>query len=164
MDSAPDGRHESMLFEDFERIVRESATKAVEFIFEKEGAHVGLPPDVCTVMFGDTPALGQWWNVRRGELPEDDVIEQQPRVLSPYDQAREVGLVRRVYGRQRPVDRTPIKRLRYIGWRRALYAMLVHGVIRESDEVKEWLGESQVTEATNRRKSGDSFKSWVASQ
>lgn len=140
-----EGRHEAMPFETFERLLRTYATKDVSFHYEKEGAYRGLPPDVLTVMFGDVKD-GLWFNVRKGEIPEETQIEYRPRPLSEYDRAVLAGAIRRVGGRQRPINTNPIKVPKHLGWRALLLMIGGKGLLRPNQELRDWLGDSMYNE------------------
>lgn len=135
-----EGRHGAMPYATFEEIVRKAAVKDVSFHFENQGARIGLPPDVTTVMFG-TPDDGLWYNVRKGEIPEEDIHTLTPRVKTHYEKMMESGLITRVRGRRMYRAGPEFhKTIKHYGWRTVLAGMMSAGLIRETPTLREWLG------------------------
>lgn len=130
-----------MPFDVFEKLIRDAARKDVGITYTRFGARRGLPPDVVTVQFGDVDD-GLWWNVRKGEIPADDVFDITPRAKSDYEKMQEAGLISRSKGPSRRMRYRPdtIKRLRYLGWRGVLSSMLRADIIRKTSDIEKWLG------------------------
>lgn len=147
-----DGKHGALPFDEFEQLVRAAATRPVSFHFEKAGAQRGLPADVLTVMFGE-PDDGIWYNVRKGEVPEEDVWRYTERVMTPREKMEAAGLLTRVQGRRFVREKSRMNRkIQYWGWRSLLGRMLAKGIIRETAELRKLLGNHVADQARHIEK------------
>lgn len=150
--ASADGKHGAMPYTVFEDLVRDGAAKPVSFHYEKQGAQMGLPGDVTTVMFGD-PEDGLWWNVRKSEIPEEDVFQHIVKQPKPYEKMREDGLITRVRGRRMMKSSGQVmKQLQHLGWRTVLTSMISKGVLRETPTLRAWLGHSLADQARHIEK------------
>ena len=129
-------------------IIDRHSYKQRHVAWNERGVKAGLPPDVVTILIGETKD-GYWWNVRKGMIPEHTV---RTKGYTIEDSATHDSLMRMGWrpGNDQPgaistiteralTTRVPAK-LVYIGWREILCQIIKHRKIRDCAEAEELLG------------------------